>query len=121
MTVKHWIGAMTLLETLGQYNSEAFLDVDPDWRAFITDHKLYLKSISQIRTPSEELMTQMMQDIPRYLRNIGITQPIAWIVAYINDLESDIYFNQSQPLHVPSVSQISLLYQSYITTRQIKT
>ena len=111
---------MALLDLLKSYTSDSLLDTDPAWRAFISDHKLYLKSICQKRTASEELMTQMTQDLPRYLRNIGIDRPIAWIVAYINDLESDVYFDHSQPLYVPNLAQINLLYQSYVTTRQVK-
>lgn len=111
---------MSVLDILQVYNSDVFLDTDPGWRAFITDHKVYLKTISSLRQPSEELMTQVSQDFTRYLRVIGLPRPVDWIVAYINDLDSDVYFDHSQPLFVPSINQIDLLYQSYITTRQLR-
>jgi hypothetical protein len=66
------------------------------------------------------MMTQVAQDLTWYLRVIGVNRPIAWIVGYINDLDSDVRFDHSQVLYVPDVNQIDLLYQSYITTKQVK-
>lgn len=111
---------MALLDMLAQYNSDAFLDTDPGWRQFVSDHKAYLKSIAQVRQPSQDLMGQVSGDMTRYLRQLGIPRPIAWLVGYINDLDSDVLFNESQLIYVPTISQIDLLYQSYITTRQVR-
>jgi len=111
---------MAVLDILNTYNSDVYLDIDPGWRGFISDHKSYLKSVSPRRLPSDELMTQLHQDLPRYLRHIGYARPISWIIAYINDLDSDIYFDHSMTIYVPTLAQIDLLYQSYITTRQLR-
>lgn len=111
---------MAVLDLLNAYNSNIYLDTDPGWRQFICDHKTYLRIISPVRTPSNQLMTQVRLDLTWYLQHIGVYQPIAWIVGYINDIDSDAYFDHSMPLSVPTISQLDTLYQSYITTRQIK-
>jgi len=111
---------MALLDILTTTMADVFLDTDPQWRQFITDHKTYLRQTSPQRKPSAELMTQVGRDLTWYLRYIGVQRPIAWIVAYINDLDSDVYFDCSTTLWVPDISQIDLLYQSYITTKQVK-
>lgn len=112
---------MALLDILAQYNANIYLDNDPLWRQFICDHRAVLIANAPRYTPSPDLMTQVGGDLTRYLTKIGIYDPIAWIVAYLNELGSDVYFTESMTLSVPNVSQLSMLYQSYITTKQVKT
>ncbi len=109
---------MSVISLLADYDSEILLDTDPGWRQFIADHKVYLKLISPIHQPTAELMGQVGQDLTWYLRYLGINRPIAWIIGYINDIDSDMDFNQSMQLYIPDLTQLEILYQSYITTKQ---
>lgn len=108
---------MGLVSMLTQsISADQYSDKDPDWYLFILDHRVYLKENSSAYTPSVDDMTQYQYDLDWFIRSLGITVNITWIVMLINDLTS-IKFNDSMTIYIPSASLISTLYASYCTSK----
>lgn len=96
--------------------ADKYSDKDPDWYLFVLDHRTYLKENSNVRTPTVDDMTQYQYDLDWFIRSLGITVDITWIVMLINDLSS-IKFSDTMTIYVPSASLIAELYASYSTSK----
>lgn len=100
-----------------------FSDTDPIWRQFVVDHKAVILQNSIQNNVSDEVLNICQYNINAYLRYIGVSTSINWIIFYINNISSDIEFFNVSAVMIPPMSFITNLYDLYQTTtaQQINT
>lgn len=110
---------MALIDLLA-YSVNQYDDADPEWRAFISDHKQYLIANSTLATISPGYMQRYVFSLKRYLRSNNYNTHFAWIVALINDRPTDTDFSSDVTmLLLPSAAVIEMLYTNYLSAKSL--
>lgn len=104
-----------IVDRLATRNANGYLDTKESWYQFILDHRMYLRSVSNLITVSADDLTQVSYDLDWFLRKNNVKNPISWIVMLINGI-TQIDFSEPTTLYVPSQTTIQTLYQSYIVS-----
>lgn len=91
----------------------AYDDTDPAWRQFISDHKTYLLSQSQLQMITPSFFQSVVYDLNRFLIGINYNTHCTWIVRLINAIPSDVVFVAITALQIPQMRVIQDLYTRY--------
>lgn len=104
-----------IIDRLATRNANGYLDTSDAWYQFVSDHRMYLRSVSRQILVSADTLTQVAYDLDWFLRNNDVKNPISWIVMLINGI-TQIDFSEPTTLYVPTQTVMNSLYQDYIVS-----
>lgn len=99
-------------------NRETLWPDELGWMQFVRDHRTQIKekaALINVDPNDAQVYTCSMQ---AYLLKLGKPKSMAWIVVWLNQLESVLHFDETvETLLIPDVEQLVKLRQEYITCR----
>lgn len=87
---------------------------EPEWIQYLKDHRRYLieKSVNWYINPDQ--MGKYRYRLEEYLQSINCSIP-AWLVFYLNQIDSNIEFNNLEYILIPNEKYLDELRKSYNT------
>lgn len=110
---------MTVLDMIKKQFSK-YDNLDADWVQFIKDHRANIIANSIRHEPSAIYQNPYEYNLIAYLRSIQFDVTAAWIVKYINNLDTDKDFKDISYIYVPNIKQLQELFKVYQTRMAVE-
>lgn len=112
---------MNLIDTIDEYlnkNNDDYYPNDSDWVLFVKDHKAIILEESSTLNVDASTVDINRYSVESFLKENGLPISIAWIVIWINQLDSAMNFDYTlDELVIPAHTTIRKLKKAYIDVR----
>jgi hypothetical protein len=110
------MASTTLSSILRSSVISKYSNTDAGWIQFVKDYKnLFIKN-SKIYTLTYDIMATYQYRLKDYMKYVGISLDLEYVIREINDLHGDEQFKDIKFMYVPTIEYLRTVFNLYKTS-----